>query len=73
MASGSTRDLPTTYWKESNSDVDGLLCIFSLITETVEESEEEDMDKSGLPCQVDHRTKETLCCNCRRYGGPGGS
>ncbi|KAF8578897.1 hypothetical protein K439DRAFT_1638493 [Ramaria rubella] len=78
MASGSTRDSPTTYRslvstrrtvpeEESDSDVDGLLCVFSLIAETVEESEEEDMDKSGLPCQVDRRTKETLRCRCRRY------
>ncbi|KAF8587729.1 hypothetical protein K439DRAFT_1630491, partial [Ramaria rubella] len=37
--------------EESDSDVDGLPCIFSLIRETVEESEE-DVNKSGLPCQI---------------------
>ncbi|KAF8587913.1 hypothetical protein K439DRAFT_1630228 [Ramaria rubella] len=52
MASGSTQDSPTTYQSsESDSDVD-------FITETVEESEEEEVDKSGLPCQ-------TLRCHCR--------
>ncbi|KAF8576561.1 hypothetical protein K439DRAFT_1538890 [Ramaria rubella] len=38
--------------EESNSNVDGLPCVFSLIGETVKESEEEDVDKSGLPCQI---------------------
>ncbi|KAF8572719.1 hypothetical protein K439DRAFT_1643429 [Ramaria rubella] len=31
--------------EESDSDVDSLPCVFSLIGETVEESEEEDVDK----------------------------
>ncbi|KAF8578236.1 hypothetical protein K439DRAFT_1621466 [Ramaria rubella] len=37
---------------ESNLNVDILPCVFSLIGETIEESDEEDVDKPGSTCQV---------------------